>query len=120
MQAARNEDAPYEGTLSSLTRYGTLNTPSLKTGHERRGKAKCKRNPRLTGPLGQGRTSDVTVYHRDKPEERYVVPASFYSRGRSYVGTKHVYHGDATAELQARQDHRLDLLRRAGNASDVD
>lgn len=107
-------DAPYEGTLSSLTRYGTMNTPSLKTGRERKGKAKVKTPPRYRSKAVD---STVTVYHVDRPDERYSVSADYYSRKRT---SRTHSNSNSAAEQQARQDARLALLASVGNNSDCD
>lgn len=103
------------GTLSSLSRYGTMNTPSLKTARERKGKAKCKTPARLRDVSID---STVTVYHIDKQDERYTVDASFYSRKRSTRSTHD--NSEAQAAQQARLDWKRSLLSAAGNNSDCD
>jgi hypothetical protein len=107
----------YEGTLSSLTRYGTLNTPSLKTGHERKGKAKIRHTPRVSNVgHGAGTTgSDVKVYMRGDEENAVSVPASAYARKRRIVRNSPT-SDEARAWMQAQADHRMALQARvAGN-----
>jgi hypothetical protein len=106
-------DDDYMGTLSGLTKYGTMNTPSLKTNRERRGKARAgKVRPRTRSTA---HTSDVKVYHVDDPTNAVTVPASAYARKRRIV-RKSPNSDEARAWQQAQRDWRAQLRARvAGN-----
>jgi hypothetical protein len=109
-------DLPYEGTLSRLTRYGTMNTPSLKTARERKG----KRQPRSRAVgTASGTAQDVKVYNLNDPSNVAIVPISAFARKRTTRTTRGT-SASALAEAQAQRDWRNDLLRKAGNASDYD
>jgi hypothetical protein len=101
-------ESEYYGTLSPLTKYGTLNVSTARIPRKRRSKGN-KRDPRTSGPH-----SECVSYKLDeqgnKVEGRIFTPARKPRNARK----------QSKATQRSAAQLRYDLLMKVGNNSDVD
>lgn len=114
---AYGNNGEYMGTLSGLTRYGTMNTPSLKTLREKKGKAHIRHTPRLSraDQPGEGSYGEVRVYKQGDEDSAIVLPASHFRSTKRALRSA-TTQSEAQAVRQAQADYRMRLRARvAGN-----